>query len=66
MIKHAQNAGFTLREIKQILGAWGDDANSVPPDEIARLIKEKLVEVDKKLEQLTEVHAYLTAKLEKL
>lgn len=60
VIKQAQAAGFTLREIKKVLDEWGDEA---PDEEITQLLEEKLRQTEEKIHHLQEIHAYLTTKL---
>jgi MerR family transcriptional regulator, copper efflux regulator len=63
LIKQAQGAGFTLREIKQVIDEWGSD---IPVGELIRLSEQKLAQIDAKMQQLLEIKTYLVNKVANL
>ena len=65
-IRQSQSAGFTLREIKDVLDEWGVDINAIPREELIAVLEAKFAQVEEKLRHLQEVRAYLAAKLERL
>lgn len=60
-IKRAQGLGFTLREIGELIG-MAESADSI--EEIARLTRRKLAEIDAKVAQLEAVRGALVDTLE--
>lgn len=64
LINKAKGLGFTLKEIKQLIDQWENDA--IPPGEQIRIIECKLEEVAQKIQNLSEIKSYLAAKLRKL
>ena len=60
-IKRAQGLGFTLHEISELIGVAESGENI---EEIARLARGKLAEIDAKVAQLAEVRAALEQTLE--
>ncbi|MBE9197868.1 MULTISPECIES: MerR family transcriptional regulator [unclassified Nodularia (in: cyanobacteria)] len=64
LINKAKGLGFTLKEIKQLIDQWENDA--IPPGEQIRIIESKLEQIAKKIQNLSEMKSYLAAKLRKL
>ena len=65
-IRQSQSAGFTLREIKDVLDEWGVDIDAIPRAELVATLEAKFAQVEEKLRHLQEVRAYLATKLERL
>jgi MerR family copper efflux transcriptional regulator len=61
MITQGKSLGFTLNEIKQLMGKWG--SGSMPKSEQIQVVERKLEEVLQKMQQLSEIKLYLTDKL---
>lgn len=64
MIKQAQALGFTLKEIKQILGDKALDCNIVPWDEIMRLLEDKIADNCSDISRLEEQNTRLLSVLD--
>jgi DNA-binding transcriptional MerR regulator len=56
-IKKAQNLGFTLREIKEILGT--SDRGSDPCEHLGGLLKRRIASIESKLKELKSLRARL-------
>lgn len=65
IIDRAKKLGFQLKEIQQLLNEWGDVA-AIPKEELIRAIKNKLEQVEEKMQQLETIKDYLVAKLNTL
>lgn len=57
-IKNAQDLGFTLEEIKKVMAIYKVD-DYFPTEEMHQLSKEKLVEVNEKIDQLNRLRSLL-------
>lgn len=62
MIRHAQAAGFTLAEIRDLLGLW--ERNELSDDHIVAHLRAKQRQILAKIAQLDHVHQYIASKLE--
>jgi MerR family copper efflux transcriptional regulator len=62
LIKLGQAAGFTLSEMRQLIHAWETD--ELTPEEKEFHLYRKLQEVERKIEELNEIRAYILKKLE--
>ncbi len=60
LIAKGKSMGFTLKEIKHLIQAWGSDA--MPTTEKIRIIDCKLEEIAEKIQQLEEIKTTLIAK----
>lgn len=58
MIKHAQDLGFTLEEIKKLLSIYKIQ-DYFPTEEMYQFSKAKIVEIDEKIAQLNNLRALL-------
>ena len=65
LINQAKALGFTLNEIKQLVQEWGTHS-TIPESEQILIIERKLSQISEKMQQLTEIQSYLTAKLSRL
>ena len=61
-IKYGKSMGFTLSEIKQAIAEW--DVLSL--EDKAQFTRNKMVEIDEKINQLQTYRRHLTAKLKRL
>lgn len=61
MLKAGQAAGFTLAELKELISA--DEANKLPLQRKAELLREKMREINKKKAELDQIQAHLAYKL---
>lgn len=64
MISQGKKLGFSLAEIKQLLDEWGRSA--LPLGEQIRTLHQKLIEVEQKIQRLSEIKTYLQTKLDLL
>lgn len=64
MITQGKGLGFTLSEIKQLMEECG--SGDMLKSEQIQVIERKLQEVSQKMQQLSEIKLYLTAKLSRL
>jgi len=64
LVQQAQRLGLTLGEIAEFIQAWEDDVLS--KGEIRAFFREKIAQVDERMEELRRVRAYLYEKLENL
>lgn len=64
LIKAAQLAGITIREMRTHLDEW--EANSISKDQKQAFFTEKLHEIDQRLLGLQQMRQYLVSKLEGL
>ena len=53
IIIEAKEVGFTLAEIRKLLGSWFDDSN--PKSETLALLRDKINEIDKKIKQFRQI-----------
>lgn len=58
MVKHAQELGFTLEEIKKILSIYRVE-DYFPTKELYQISKEKIIEIDEKVAQLKNLKSLL-------
>ncbi len=65
LINQGKALGFTLKEIKQFVQEWGDHG-VMPEYEQILIVERKLEEISQKMRKLSEIQAYLTAKLRRL
>jgi DNA-binding transcriptional MerR regulator len=61
LIKDAQDAGFTLREIFMLVEQW--DNNALTDEDIRSYVEKKLEEVASKIARLEQIRAFLQQKL---
>lgn len=61
LIKDAQDAGFTLREIFILVEQW--DNNALTDEDIRSYVEKKLEEVTTKIAHLEQIRAFLQQKL---
>ena len=64
LISQGKKLEFKLKEIRLLLDEWG--SASMPKQEQIKIIKNKLAEVNEKMQQLVGIKEYLSAKLDKL
>jgi MerR family transcriptional regulator, copper efflux regulator len=60
LIQRGQAAGFTLSEMRLLIGAW--EAGELTIDDQQALVRQKLDEITRKIAQLEEMRLYLEAK----
>jgi DNA-binding transcriptional MerR regulator len=61
LVRQAQAAGFTLREIGSLIQAWENDQLTLDQKEM--YIQRKIGEIDQRIADLLQCKAYLEAKL---
>lgn len=61
MIKKLQAAGFTLAELKEVIQA--DEANELPLTKKIELLLQKMQEIERKKDELEQVHTHLARML---
>jgi MerR family copper efflux transcriptional regulator len=61
LVRQAQAAGFTLREIGSLIQAWENDQLTLDQKEL--LFRRKIGEIEQRIADLLECKAYLEAKL---
>lgn len=64
LIKRAQMLGFTLGEIRMLIGAWEKDELTTAQKE--QLFKEKTAQIDRHIAALEQMKVYLRMKLDDL
>ncbi len=64
LIKHAKVLGFTLAEIKGIIGAW--EGGALSHAKKVKLFQDKILLVESKIAELRQVKRYLDTKLKAL
>ena len=64
LITHAKALGFTLKEIGDVIVAWGQDG--LAPSKKSLLIQEKICEVEKKAHSLSILRVALSDALNKI
>lgn len=57
MIKKVQSVGFTLSELKEVVQA--EEANALPLPKKIELLRHKLVEIERKKEELEQVQTHI-------
>jgi MerR family copper efflux transcriptional regulator len=62
-IKKAQTLGFTLAEVREILGLW--ESGTMPCDHVETRAAEKIKEIDEKIAHLKQLKTSLHALLER-
>jgi DNA-binding transcriptional MerR regulator len=61
LIKRGQAAGFTLTEIRDLMGLW--EAGKLTREDKEAIIRDKLAAIEAKMRDLEGMRAYLLAKL---
>lgn len=61
LIRQAQAAGFTLREMRNLIHSWESDQLTIEQKEA--VLKEKMLEIDQRIADLLECKTYLADKL---
>lgn len=61
MIKHAQSAGFTLSEIRELFSLW--DRNALGDEQIMEHLRDKQRVIAQKIAELDHIHRYITNKI---
>jgi MerR family transcriptional regulator, copper efflux regulator len=64
LIKRAKELGFTLKEIQQAIDDWQD--NKLSKTEKIKIFQDKIIDIDRKINNLLEIKTYLNSKLELL
>ena len=64
LVKQAKIFGFTLAEIKGLIGAW--QANTLSLKEKISIFQDKIVLVDRRISELRQVKQYLQRKVKRL
>ncbi|MBD3917342.1 MerR family transcriptional regulator [Paenibacillus sp. PR3] len=61
MIRKVQAVGFTLAELKEVIQAY--EVNDLPLSKKIELLNQKMQEIDRKKDELEQVHAHLARML---
>ncbi len=64
LIRMGQSAGFTLSEMRGVIRAW--ESNALSPQEKEAHLCHKIEQINRKIEELNAVKAYLQQKIESM
>jgi MerR family transcriptional regulator, copper efflux regulator len=64
LIKRAKELGFTLNEIAMAIDAW--QGNKLSKTEKIQIFQNKIVDIDRRIDNLNQIKAYLQSKLDLL
>lgn len=63
LIREAQSAGFSLREVKHFFDLYGSDIELIPLDKQRSIINMKLLEIENRMQHLKKIKDYLIEQL---